>query len=701
MWRIKQIRWALAALDVTCALALAFTWALAVPSPALAYVDPSVMTYTIQALAGVAVAISAVIGVTWRRLRRYLMKALKIDEKREVEQDVHRLGVGTMHNFVAPPSSRLELDVVSKQPAPQTSWFRRFVHLLIPSLALSLSIVFFAPLEMLLGGESQLAFRAVDVLPLMLAFACLCGLVLALVVSLFRGKAYVVIFSLLSACVIGVFLQSLLLNGGLPEATGISVTWPAFRHKMLLDLVFWFVLIALCVWLSFKFLTLSRVVGLFVCVLLVVVQAVSLGTGVIAANQSQAIKRVQRMTEEGLFTVSPKKNTVVFILDTFDTQDILRLQAADGHTLDPFKGFTLYKNSSGMMIPTRYAIPFLLSNETPQHDDDFSTWYASVYRRSSFLSDIRDAGYSVGVYSDDGSVAHLDEIAGYTINVHESGGASINPGRTIKILTKCGIYKSSPWIAKPFFWFYQDQLNENVLSDDGGGPSNTPYVENDAAYYSKLCQLRLTADDKGENGAFRFIHLLGAHAPYILDANGNNVGTSNIDDQCRASLKMVEEYIQQLKELGVFDNTNIIVTADHGRWDFVSGSRPFDPNALGYSGLINDGRDLGRASCPLWLIKPAQSAKQDAADCKISDLETGHCDYAATVIDSVGGDAGKYGTPTWDVTPGSRRRPYYELIHDAGTKIDHEIQEYMIEGNALDFDSWHKTGRTWPINPLR
>ncbi|MCR5392857.1 MAG: hypothetical protein K6E65_06070, partial [Olsenella sp.] len=49
-------------------------------TPALAYVDPSVMTYTIQALAAVAVALSAVLGVAFRRTRKALMRILHVDE---------------------------------------------------------------------------------------------------------------------------------------------------------------------------------------------------------------------------------------------------------------------------------------------------------------------------------------------------------------------------------------------------------------------------------------------------------------------------------------------------------------------------------------------------------------------------------------------------------------------------------------------
>lgn len=55
-----------------------------------AYLDPSVMTYAIQIVAGVAVAISAVVGILWRRAKKKVQNKLGIDEnaKKEVEEDV-------------------------------------------------------------------------------------------------------------------------------------------------------------------------------------------------------------------------------------------------------------------------------------------------------------------------------------------------------------------------------------------------------------------------------------------------------------------------------------------------------------------------------------------------------------------------------------------------------------------------------------
>lgn len=57
---------------------------------ASAYIDPSVMTYTIQVVAGLVVAVGAVAGVYWRKAKKKLQDKLGIDENanKEVEDDI-------------------------------------------------------------------------------------------------------------------------------------------------------------------------------------------------------------------------------------------------------------------------------------------------------------------------------------------------------------------------------------------------------------------------------------------------------------------------------------------------------------------------------------------------------------------------------------------------------------------------------------
>ncbi len=53
------------------------------------YIDPSVMTYAIQAIAGILIAVGAAIGIIWRKSKKKVTNKLGIDENRnkEVESD--------------------------------------------------------------------------------------------------------------------------------------------------------------------------------------------------------------------------------------------------------------------------------------------------------------------------------------------------------------------------------------------------------------------------------------------------------------------------------------------------------------------------------------------------------------------------------------------------------------------------------------
>ena len=58
----------------------------------LSYVDPSVMSYTVQAIAGVAIALGVVVGVVWRKVKRGTNRVLGRDENagKEIEDEIVR-----------------------------------------------------------------------------------------------------------------------------------------------------------------------------------------------------------------------------------------------------------------------------------------------------------------------------------------------------------------------------------------------------------------------------------------------------------------------------------------------------------------------------------------------------------------------------------------------------------------------------------
>ena len=89
--------------------------------------------------------------------------------------------------------------------------------------------------------------------------------------------------------------------------------------------------------------------------------AIVQGVGVLSlVADPEAVSSAQtdvNLTEEGLFDLSAKDNVVVFVLDTFDTSVMDQILNADPSALDSFEDFTYFHNSTGSMIPTRYAVP--------------------------------------------------------------------------------------------------------------------------------------------------------------------------------------------------------------------------------------------------------------------------------------------------------------------------------------------------------
>ena len=55
----------------------------------IAYIDPSVMTYMIQAIAGIVIAVGAFVGIYFRKAKKKINNTLGIDENKnkEVETD--------------------------------------------------------------------------------------------------------------------------------------------------------------------------------------------------------------------------------------------------------------------------------------------------------------------------------------------------------------------------------------------------------------------------------------------------------------------------------------------------------------------------------------------------------------------------------------------------------------------------------------
>ena len=679
-------RIAVHAVDALFACALLVLAVTATTQRAQAYVDPSVMTYTIQALAGVAVALSAVLGVVWRRVRKHLLRALRIDENanKVVEPAVRAMAADdpARDELLAQARSgaeraRRELGTVRPE---RLCWGTRLVFALVASSLLSFTVLVVAPIEIVASSSSSLFFGVGNVWQPVALFAAAVAVALALLMSALRGRAFNVAFALVIALGVSAYVQAMLLNTGLPPADGNAVVWDSYTKITVGSAAVWLGILALCVALSLKRSLAFKGAASFATLLLVVAQSIGLAQLLSQPTDDGSTLGAEKpyVTMQGMMDVSEKSNVVMFVLDTFDTRYLNDLLATHPDALAEMTGFTYYPDSVGSMIPTRYAMASLVTGRSLTAEDPaFSnsllrSWYAD----NNLLDEANRLGYSVGVYASD-MPQGMTALSEKTINVHSIPSYTGSFADTVGILTRCALYRDLPWAAKPAFWFYTDELNNAITPsrDTEQGLDNIPYLLDDPTYYQDLTSHGLSADDTGEKGAFRIIHLEGSHFPYNMDENAQAVDEGVSAEQQRlGALKIVSEYLRQMKELGVYDQSTIIITADHGEW-YLS-------------------PDITGSTSPMLLVKPAGAADEPVA---VSDAATGHMDLPATIVGAMGGDASAWGTPV-EEAPGLPRQRTYRSTAVEGDDFTYTwIKEWAVDGNVLDWESWEKTDQQWPI----
>ncbi len=667
------------------ALGTTVVW-LGMTAPAAAYVDPSVMTYTIQALAGVAVALSAVIGVAWRRLRRVVLRLLKVDENagKAVETAVSELPAAEHPGLATAEPTTLRQPERGAFEGEPLGWAKRFGLMLLAMAFLMFTYFVVAPFELVDGNTDSLFFSLHDVWLVLVVAAFLVGTATALLLSCLRGRAYDACLALVVALGVAGFAQALFMNGGLPSADGHEVVWSNFTSSMVIGVLVWCALIAAAIVFVRRVPSLARLGLCSLAVVLILVQGIAVARPFKHALTGSSEYMV---TKAGLFEVSSKKNVIVFVIDTTDTQEFDSVLEKYPDVLDDFTGFTYFRNSTGSMIPTAYGIPFLVSGEMLQNDEDYQSYIDTRFTRSSFIQDVSSSNYSVSLYAD--CLYSDKEVVGdLTDNIKSADQRGIDVLGTLKILYKVALYRDAPWVAKPAFWYYTDDMSQGVLGlgSSDADDSTSPYIMDDGSYYSELCERGLTvSDDSSHDGAFKLIHLNGSHVPFTYDENMNQPeGGTDMTTQTRGTFTVLNQYIQDLKDLGLYDDATIIITADHGYWQSGLHGSSVNKRADGLTNPIS----------PICLVKPAGAT----GSYTVSEAPVSHLDFQPTVLKALGADeaASAYGDGTsyFDVAEDAQReRRFIDEIYDGVEET--ELDEWLINGDALDFSNWTKTGKVW------
>lgn len=282
-------------------------------------------------------------------------------------------------------------------------------------------------------------------------------------------------------------------------------------------------------------------------------------------------------TNKDELVVSSQQNILVLVLDCFSNEVIPWLKQDYPESLECLNDFVYFDNANSVYEATFMSLAYVLTGMEYDTTCSYLDWgdnaWGSEYCENIYNS-LHDKNYKVRIYSTDVLGARNQENIAEKIDNYEKVEflyGNTNYLNLMQVFLRSSLYKYLPLGLKSYFYISDEMFNKNadvVYSKEYELPIRTNYD-----YYSALINEGLKLEDKDTN-YFIMEHLRGLHPPYNIDENGVFVENGERISAARGCMLIVTEYIAQLKKLGVYDNSTIIIMSDHGNQGQCEGVQP-------------------------------------------------------------------------------------------------------------------------------
>lgn len=472
------------------------------------------------------------------------------------------------------------------------------------------------PLELFAYNMDDFVFNLGDFIPYMIIYTVMLVFFSIILLGAF-APAGVFSFTKITIFVYCIcsYIQQMFLNGNMSAMEGNEQRWNVVESVG--NAVIWIVMIIVLLLILYKFPKRNEII-LYSSAFLAGVQLIAFFTVLLTSNVIGSGK--QQLVENNNFTLSPNENIVVFILDAYDTQMLDKVLTDEPQYLQPLHDFTYYNNMKSRYMATDGSLPYLLTARIAEEEEV----YEDIYDKSTFLSDIKGYGYGINILTENHYVESLKQ--GIVDNLTEDYYCTLNFEKTVSQLSKCVRYRSTPFVVKSCYYYENYDLT-NVIHD-----TNVYLFGTDSRFDADLCEKGIRIDPQKDH-MMHIYHLYGAHSPYYLSETGELDYDSNPIAQWKGCLKIVYDYLEQLKEAELYDNTSIIIMADHG----LNRSQRLAVDEWNIS--------VTEESNPIFFIK---RKSQKGSQMQINETSVSHDQFFATIINLIDEKNEKYGSPVWE-----------------------------------------------------
>ena len=465
-------------------------------------------------------------------------------------------------------------------------------------------------------------------------------------------KIYNICLIIFFICFICTYIQGNYLSSNLPRLDGDTINWNHYIKEDIISIVLWLVVIGIVVLSCLKF-KIENVIKCtsFILIAIFIMLCSSFITTLTTTKNLYKKNTTSVVTDKDFDKASTNKNFFIFLLDAVDSELFDDIMSDDDDFKDTFKDFTYYKDTMSMYPFTRDSIPLVLSGKVNKNKTDFSVFSTNALDNSPLFKRLRKDNYDINLYE--------SELRWYSegvlkINNIRPLNRTMNETKYFKEQSKYILFKYLPYPLKRFSIIETlDFKSSKILVKANAYNYLNNYV------YGKLRNSKI---DKVNKKIFSYIHVEGGHVPFNNDKEINIIKNGTYRQKLEANLTLINAYLNRLKKAGVYNNSVIIIMADHGyNYDDVDGRQ----NPILFIKGIDEHHDMFRSK--------KQISYTDLMDAYMELLDDKKSSHIFSNIS----------------TKRKRKYIWYEY-----TKENHMV-EYEQSGKAWDEDTLVKTGKEY------
>ncbi len=306
-----------------------------------------------------------------------------------------------------------------------------------------------------------------------------------------------------------------------------------------------------------------------------------------------------------LFRFSPRGNVLVILLDALQSDVADGILQRDASLRDAFEGFQFYKNTLSAAPTTFLSLPSIHSGESWQGQRSaggggLRSYFNESIEHRSFLTRFASSGYDATL------INPLLGLCPDGVSTCVDAARVLHSPRTLLMcdslrLLDLSLFRVTPvWVKRHIF--ANGRWRAIRLA---GAPFEIDRIFEGSAWLREMAH-RIDVRDADGRPTIKFLHLFATHPPFVLQDDCQTVAAANstehVASQARCGLRAVAELFASMKRAGVYDDTVILVLADHG---IGQPSRYLEPESAALSAA--DWINLSGAANPAFLLKPRDS----------------------------------------------------------------------------------------------